>query len=340
MAASNEVPEKLPGANDHDKLAALAELTYTQQAIWFLNGFWDQFGDDAEKIWNWAESIAKFDLEKGKHGCGVDELNAHRFLESFHETMTVREMRTALRSVGALSEQDRPKLVPLVHFILVKLKVDWHKLVNASQGSNQEEMREARRQLEVVQAAFDESNARAAAAKAAFEVAAASERAALAAEAPFKAAQEEVETALAEVQAQESLYHGKIADARQRSETGGVVSRGKAANELAQLLAEDPLPLRKAKITLEAAQKKAEKARAPFLAAREIAEADRARAEEAKDAADRALDNAAKAVAEAEAYLDEVSKKGGSPLGAIWWMQRTLTEQKKFLPTSRGGTAR
>ena len=90
-------------------------------------------------------------------------------------------------------------------------------------------------------------------------------------EAPFKAAQEEVERALAEVKAEEDAYNGKIDDAKRRSESGGVVQRNKAANELAQLMAEDPLPLRKAKITLEAAQKRAEKTRAPFAAARALA---------------------------------------------------------------------
>ena len=53
---------------------------------------------------------------------------------------------------------------------------------------------------------------------------------------------------------------------------GGVVSRNKAKNELAQLKAEDPLPLRKARITLEAALKRAEKTRAPFEAATKVAE--------------------------------------------------------------------
>ena len=40
-----------------------------------------------------------------------------------------------------------------------------------------------------------------------------------------------------------------------------MVSRNKAKNELAQHLGEDPLPLRKAKITAEAAVKRAERAK-------------------------------------------------------------------------------
>jgi hypothetical protein len=87
------------------------------------------------------------------------------------------------------------------------------------------------------------------------------------AEAPFAAAQAEVAAALAEVKAQEDAYNNKTEQLKKASEEGGVVSRNKAKVQLDAHLAEDPLPLRKAKITLEAAQKKADKARAPFQAA-------------------------------------------------------------------------
>jgi hypothetical protein len=99
----------------------------------------------------------------------------------------------------------------------------------------------------------------------------------------------------------------------------GVVARNKAKNELAQHLAEDPLPLRKAKITLEAATKKAEKARVA--------------AEAAKAAADAAVVEAEAKVAEAQAYLDDVASRSGSGgQGALWWLQRELDEKKKYLP--------
>ena len=286
-----EAPAKLPGASDHDKLLSLCKLPYSQQAVWFLNAFWGIYGERAEDFWNWVETFEKLD---NAGGCGVDELVAHRFLEKHKETMTVLEMRSALRKSGALEQNERPKLVPLTHFLLSKLDVDWHLLVNSSQG-DQSKIQEARRMLEEVQKALD---------------------AALEAEAPFKAAQEEVEAALAEVKAQEDEYHGKIADAEKRSKEGGAVTRGRAANELAQLKAEDPLPLRKAKITLEAAQKRAEKARAPLLAAREEVE---------------------KRFAEAEAYLKEVSAGGGESSGQVWWLERTLLEKRKFMPVSKGG---
>merc|ERR1712137_626907 len=75
-----------------------------------------------------------------------------------------------------------------------------------------------------------------------------------------KQAKAELEAALRQLHAEEEAYNKKKADLEQKSQTGGVVSRNKAANELAQLLAEDPLPLRRAKITQEAAVKKAERA--------------------------------------------------------------------------------
>jgi len=298
MNADTSVPAKLDGANDHAKLLSLSSLTYTQQAVWFLNGFWHEHSGDAELMWSWVQAFAKLDLQSGMTGNGLDEMNAHRFLEQHKETMTVQEMRNKMRSTGALEPNERPKTSALIHIAIVKFNLDWHVLVNASQGSNPAELKKAQQQLEEVRIAFEKCRE---------------------AEAPFKAAQEEVESALREVKSQEDTYQGKIDDARKRSEEGGAVSRGKASAELAQLLAEDPLPLRKAKITLEAAQKRAEKARAPFLEAREKAE------------------NSFK---EAEAYLEEISKKGGTPMGSVFWLNRQLHEQKKYQPTSKGGIAK
>src|SRR3990167_191286 len=315
----SEAPAVLPGKNDHEKLQALAGLTYKQQAIWFLNGFWELAEKDAERLWSYTLTCAELDLELNDQGNGLDEVNAHRFLEKYNETLTVRELRDKLRRTGALEEHERPKAVPLTHFLLFKYNIDWHKLVNASQGDNSAEIAEAKRLLATVKAAFTEAEASHKEANARAVDAANSEREALAREeearkqeAPFKKAQEELQAALDEVHNQESAYHGKIADCERRSQEGGVVQQNKARAELAQLKAEDPLPLRKAKITLEAAEKRAAKARAPFEeatkqaeAARALATADRQKADAARNAAEQALENAKQKVAEAEAYLEE-----------------------------------
>ena len=393
----------------------------------FLNAFWEAglkggagIGPSAEVLWNYVQKAASIDGAKNA-GSALDELEAHRFLEAFDEAHTVLQMRAQLRKTGALGENERPKTVPLTHYLLFKYEVDWHRLVNAAQGDNSAQIAEAQDKLQAVQDAFDASTRADAEASAALREAVAREAAAKEseaqalkreaeakateadavareneakareadavateneakareheakeAEAPFKAAQEEVEAALAEVKRQEDAYNNKTAELKAASEEGGVVSRNRAKVQLDAHLAEDPLPLRKAKITLEAANKKAEKVRAPFLAATEVAsaareraeasrkqaeaarheaeaarkqaeaarkqaEAARAAAEDAKARAEAAVEAAQEAVREAEAYLQELLANPGSGHGALWWIDRELTEKKKFMPVSKGG---
>jgi hypothetical protein len=370
-------------------LADLSTKNYKEQAIWFLNAFWDDFAkDQAEKIWSYKHQMDQLDLEKKAEGNAVDELQAHRFLEKFQETLTVTEMRENLRSTGAIS--GTVKLVPLIHILIFKYKVDWKFLVTAPQGSR-EEINKAQALLDEVTLAFQESEARAVEASAALREAQSKETAAKSREAeakrteaeakareaeararedearqqeaPFKAAQEEVDRALADVKSQEDARDQKTNELQRKSNEGGVVQQNKAKAELAQHLAEDPLPLRKAKITLEAALKKAEKARAPFEAATKQAEAARAIAEEAATqasaarkaaesaradaerarerseqaavAAEQALEDARRSLEEAERYLQEV--KSRMPHGRSWWMEKELEERRKYLPKSKGG---
>eukprot|EP01101_Sappina_pedata_P011574 TRINITY_DN77_c2_g3_i1.p2 TRINITY_DN77_c2_g3~~TRINITY_DN77_c2_g3_i1.p2 ORF type:complete len:304 (-),score=163.73 TRINITY_DN77_c2_g3_i1:75-986(-) len=301
----------LQGSNDNERMVSLINRTHKEQAVWFLNAFWNTVSDDAEKIWLYAHKCSDLDLEKHDEGNGLDEVRAHKFLESFGETLTVMDLRGKLRQTGAIQQNDRPKFVPLTHYLLFRYNVDWHTLVN-SYGSNAEEIAKAQKLLDEVMAAFDESDRQA---KNARQV-----------EAPFKAAQEEVDAALADVKSQEDTRNKRTEDLKRKSEEGGVVSQNRAKNELAQHLAEDPLPLRKAKVTLEAALKKAEKARAPFEAATKLAED--------------ALEQTRLKVAETEAYLEEVKKKPGSSQGTFWWMEREIHEKKRFLPVSKGGVAK
>jgi len=363
----------LKGANDMEKLKELATRTFKAQAIWFLNSFWDEVGQkESEKVWEYVGKIAKLDLQKGAGGNEVDELQMHRFLEFFQETMTVREMRDSLRSKGAIG--DLVKMVPLVHYLIFRYNVDFHVLVNASQGDNRAEIEEAQRKLDAVSEAYAEAEAKAHAAKTALAEAKAREAAAKKSEADAKAAeveakareaeskskaemskvketearaaQVELEAALAEVKAQEDSFNAKTADLKRKSEEGTVVAQNKAKNELAQHLASDSLPLRKAKITQEAAVKKAEKASKAAADARVAAENAAVEATKATKAAEKARQDSERAtreaeaaveamqvkVDEAEAFLNYVKSKPGKAAGAIWWMERELHEKKKYLP--------
>jgi len=296
----------LEGHTDNEKLRNLSLKNYKEQAVWFLNAFWNDFGErEANNIWNWKHKFDELDINKKAEGHELDELNAHRFLEQIQSTMTVRSMRDMLRDVGI----DRVNYVSLVHYLIARYKVDWHHLVNASQGDNQEEIEKAQRLLEAVQAAFREAEARA--------------REAAQREAEAIQAQEELERALADLKAQEDAYNNKTAELQRKSEEGSIVQRNKAKNELAQHLGEDPLPLRRAKLNTEAAHRKAEKATAA--------------ASDARQAADNAVDDAKARVAEAEAYLKEVKSRAGSAKGALWWIEQELQEARKYMPQKKGG---
>merc|ERR1711943_153560 len=321
----SSVMSVLPGANDNEKLNALCEKTYKEQAVWFLNAFWEEFAQkEAERLWGYVHKCAEIDAEFHGEGSGLDEMAAHVFLEKFAETLTVRELRAKLRSTGAIGESERPKKVPLTHYLLFRYNVDWHKLVNSSQGDNSAEIAKAQEMLNQVTAAFQEAQRTATAAAQALLEAETSAAKAKSREEESKVAAEQSRVA------QEDAYNSKTEDLKKKSETGGVVSRNKAANELAQHLAEDPLPLRKAKITLEAARKRAEKTRAPFEAATKEAEA-------AANNATLARAEARAKVQEAENYLKEVKSRPGQPYGALWWIDRELHEAKAYVPESKGG---
>jgi len=331
-----DMAQKLAGANDAEKLANLATKTYKDQAVWFLNAFWEQYGKDAEKFWDYKHKMDELDLEKKNEGSGLDEVQAHRFLEKFNETLTVTAMREKLRSTGAIG--DRVKLVPLIHILIFKYGVDWRQLVNAPQGSK-EEIDKAQKMLDEVQSAFREAEKKDQEAAAALREAQAKEAEAKQREDELRAAKQELENALAELKAQEDAYNNKTQHLKDLSENStSIIAKNKAKNELAQHLNEDPLPLRKAKITQEAAVKKADKATQVAAEARaRVAEA-RKKSEQAKAAAEAAVDEARKRLEEAEAYLEKA--KNSLPKGAIWWLERELHEARAYLPTGKGGYAK
>merc|ERR1712137_383878 len=337
MGVSSSIIMSLSGADDAAKLDNLSTMCYKDQAIWVLNAEWHTFAEkEAENIWTYVHHCNDLDLQDHEAGNHLDEMMAHRFLELIHSTLTVREMREGLRAVGIT----KVKSVPLVNFLIFKYKIDWHKLVHASQGDNQAEVEQAQKMLNDVMKALEEVKATASAAAKAEVDAINAKNASIQAEKDSIAAKAELEEALKALHAEEEAYNKKKADLEQKSQAGGVVSRNKAANELAQLLAEDPLPLRRAKITQEAAVKKAERATKAAADAVVAAKAAVDAASAARVEAEKAVDDANNQVAEAEAYLNEVKSKPGSAAGALWWIDRELHEQKEYLPTSKGGNAK
>jgi len=393
----------LDGNTDQEKLNNLCKKPYKDQAIWFLNAQWKTLSNEAENIWKYVHKFEELDLQNHKEGNALDEMNAHRFLEHFSETRTVKELRDVLRAKGAIGN-DRLKNFPITHYLAIRWDSDWHHLVHAPQG-NQEEAEKAKALLDAVMKALHEcevkakeareaaiaakkaeneakdreleaqraesdARAREGVAKRAESEASEREAEAHATAESARAAAAELEAAVQELKAQEDAYKAKEADLIAKSEEGGVVSRNKAKNELAQHQAEDPLPLRKAKITQEAAFKKSDRARqladaahadaldarntateaanratearhsaeaaaAQATEARHLAEQASVHAQEAHAASEAQLEETRRKFEEAEAYMKKVQETVGH--GALWWLERELHEAKLYMPQSKGG---
>jgi len=313
----------LRGANDTEKLRDLSSFAYKDQGIWFLNAFWKDYGEkEAENVWSYSSKMSELDKDKGKEGSVLDEFQAHRFLELFKETLTVLQMREKLYGIGI----EKTKSVPLIYYLIFHFNADWHYLVNAPQGDNQEEVKQAQKMLADVQTAFAQVQSTA-------EAAAQKEKDSIAADKAAKEAKAELEKSREELRAEEDAFNKRTQELQKKSEEGGVVQQNKAKAELAQHLAKDPLPLSRARITNEAAVKKSEKTA-------KAAEEAVAAAKAAKIAAEKAVDDARARVDEAEVYLNKVRSKPGSAGGSLWWLDRELHEARAYLPTAKGGYAK
>jgi len=293
---------------------------YADQGKAFLNAYWGDCGESAEKVWNIVNKFVELDLDKAENGCDLDEFNAHRVLEFFGETKTVKEMREELLK----ADLDFNKRLAVIEYCLWSNGKTVSEFVKRPQGES-DAIKKAQEMLNQVLVALEDAKAKAAIAKEKLAEAVSCEKQA-------KADLEEQKAALAEVQQLEDAYNKKTESLKAKTETGGVVTRNRAKNELAQHLAEDPLPLRTAKISNEAATRKAEKSTAAAVAARESAEA-------AKKEADDAVATMQQKMAEAQAALDD-AKKTGCGQGNIWWIERQLTEAKKYMPMSKGGISK
>ncbi|KNC51706.1 uncharacterized protein AMSG_07772 [Thecamonas trahens ATCC 50062] len=373
-----------------EQFSDLCKKKYSEQAVWFLNGFWNKgMKEEAENVWKFAQKFIELDASNSKDGNEIDEFLSHKFLETLDETMTVLEMRKKLREI----DQDANGHMALLEYLVYRYGFGVDETVNAPQGGNQEEIDQAQAkfdelsealtaqvqavaELDAAVAELDAAVAELKTVVAELQEAVAATQAAVeelnaavaeleAAEAKLQAAEDELQAAIDDLHAQEEAYHGAIAtaEAKANDDTLGVVKRNRAAAELAQLKAEDPMPLRRAKLTQEASLRKVGKEKKIVAAKREEQEAKRTEQEakqaeqeakqaemEAKQAEQEAKQvemEAKKAEAEQgqvelEAKMEEASAelaalkaKGGIAEGVLWWMERTEIEADKYLPPSK-----
>jgi len=417
--------------------AAICQKKHTDQAKWFLNGFWGKC--DEEKIWEWTHHF--MELQTGKkvlygaknyeieEGCDLDEHQSHRFLERIGEVLTVKELRAKLKKLDI----DSNNRLCLTEYLVNKYGKTGKALVEAPQGGVDPDLLDAAQaQCDDAKASLDTASVTAQAAKqnnleakktaqiaadkleksniAAKEASVALEKANKEAEEAGTAKsfsdrkaeeaktatknQEEVEQNLKNIEAEvksavQSLEAAELAqnlkikklEDKLKDKNLSTVKKGSFVYQLAQLKEEDPMPLRKARITQTAALKKQKKATkaakkvtekcvqaqeaaekassdaeqakkeaddAAAASAKAKTQADNAESEaaEAKNNADHAQQLAEESEAKAKDAVEEADKKFKAanenlnklknsdepPNGAIWWMQRTLKEQEKYMP--------
>jgi len=116
------------------------------KAFFFLNAFWAECGKDAEGIWQWAQSFKKLDNTKGAEGNDLDEFWSHKFLESVGNTLTVIEMRNALKEIDV----DNNKRMSLLEYLIYRYKQTVKELLSRPQGTN-EDLIKAQEALQTVQ---------------------------------------------------------------------------------------------------------------------------------------------------------------------------------------------
>lgn len=315
---------------DHAKFAEICAKTHTEQAIWWLNGFWKTPCGEAaaEELWKYVHLMIEIEAGKPKlygskvwvekEGCDLDEMQSHIFLEKTGEALTVMALRKKLSALDI----DNNKRMALSEFMLNHFTKTPKELCEAPQGDIDPVKLKACE--EAVSAASAALNAAVANKEAADKAA----TAAAAAKSASDAAEAEVKAAVDDLKRQEDEHKAKIdkLEATANDTSLGAVKKNKAANELAQLKAEDPLPLRKAKITQEAALKKAEKAAKKCAEEKLAAEAAAAAAAESLVASEQAFEEAEKQLKLLTQGSDGVSH------GKVWWMNRELAEKKKFMP--------
>lgn len=367
-----------------EAFATLTSKTHTEQAQWFLNGFWEDGAKDyAEDVWKMVHNFIELDtgepvrygkrMVEIKESSDIDELSSHRFLEMMGETLTVLALRKRLKALDI----DNNKRMAISEYLLNRYEKTPAELVKSPQGDvDPAELKAATDAFDAANEALDNAIAEAeaaalalanakeaahAAAKALEESKAAAEKSALQlaasqeAEAKVVQAEKELQAAIDEIEALEKAKADKVAKCQAIIDdpNTGVVKKGRAVQERDAVLGEDPLPLRKAKITQKAALKRVNKARkqaeqetarsveakqaaddaaAASAAAKQAADEAQAAAEAAKIAADEAEAAGKKALEEAQQALEDLKAKGGgSPQGKLWWLSRILEEKKKFM---------
>jgi len=116
------------------EFARLGQKTnYANQAKFFLNAYWKEYGKEAENVWQFTQQFIELD-KKSECGSNLDEFDAHRLLEKQGTVLTVIEMRTALKEIDV----DTDNRMSLIEYCVWRYKVEVNELMTRPQGISKE----------------------------------------------------------------------------------------------------------------------------------------------------------------------------------------------------------
>jgi len=305
----------------------LSRMKYQDQAIFYLNGFWTRGGrEEAENIKKFTDKMAELDKQqtggKGAEGNELDQFWSAKFLEEQNATMTATARKEALKKI----DQDSNGKMSLIEYLVWIYDKTPVETVLSPQGDNTKEIEAAQKKMQAVQTALEDVETKSEANRIALEESKQAIEASKQSEAQVRAAEAELEAAVAELASQEKAYKDKISglESKANDDSLSTVKKSQAAAELASTKQEDPMPLRKAKITQEAALRKVQKQRQEAEAAVQRAQEKKQRLEESLAELEKARDDLSLKMDEAKKELEEVKAKGGVSYGNMWFMERAL----------------
>jgi hypothetical protein len=109
--------------------AVSKKLNYKQQAQFFLNAYWSEYGKEAETVYDFTSKFVELD-KAGENGHSLDEFQSHRLLELTKNILTVIEMRKALKEIDI----DTDNRMSLLEYCVWKYKLDLETLMTRPQG--------------------------------------------------------------------------------------------------------------------------------------------------------------------------------------------------------------
>jgi len=119
-----------------DAFNVASKKDYPQQAIFFLNAFWEEHSREAEKVWDYLQGFIVLDKKKDE-GCELDEFYSHKFLENYGETMTALELRNAMR----LIDINHDNQMSLLEYLLFRFDEKVEVLISRPQENGADEGR-------------------------------------------------------------------------------------------------------------------------------------------------------------------------------------------------------